>query len=226
MASRSLSVAEHLLDALGERVLEGLARRASGSACRGGSRGACCPRRASSGRRARGGSARWTGSWRPLPRVMSIPSAISSTVGSRPSSCSSAVERLPMRCSVPARFSGTRTMRLCSASACRIAWRIHQTAYEMNLMPLVSSNLCAARMRPRLPSLIRSARRHALVLVLLGDGDDEAQVGAHQLVERFRIGLLDADCASVDLVFAADQRVRADLAEVLIERAFVRLMSS
>src|SRR5207249_7542417 len=58
--------------------------------------------------------------------------------------------------SVPARFSGTRTMRDCSASACRIAWRIHQTAYEMNLMPLVSSNLWAARIRPRLPSLIKS----------------------------------------------------------------------
>src|SRR2546425_525833 len=87
---------------------------------------------------------------------MSIPSAISSTVGSRPSSCSSAEERFPMRCSVPARFNGTRTMRDCSASAWRIAWRIHQTAYEMNLMPLVSSNLCAARIRPRLPSLIKS----------------------------------------------------------------------
>src|SRR5256885_13169964 len=87
---------------------------------------------------------------------MSIPSAISSTVGSRPSSCSSAEERFPMRCSVPARFNGTRTMRDCSASAWRLAWRIHQTAYEMNLLPLVSSNLCAPRIRPRLPSLIKS----------------------------------------------------------------------
>jgi len=60
--------------------------------------------------------------------LMSIPSAISSTVGSRPSSCWSADERFPMRCSVPARLSGTRTMRLCSASAWRIAWRIHHTA--------------------------------------------------------------------------------------------------
>jgi len=49
-------------------------------------------------------------------------------------------------------------MRLCSASAWRMAWRIHHTAYEMNLMPFVSSNLWAARMRPRLPSLMRSAR--------------------------------------------------------------------
>src|SRR6266581_5384412 len=47
-------------------------------------------------------------------------------------------------------------MSIPSASSCRIAWRIHQTAYEMNLMPLVSSNLWAARIRPRLPSLIKS----------------------------------------------------------------------
>src|SRR5436309_5186804 len=87
---------------------------------------------------------------------MSIPSAISSTVGSRPSSCRSEAERLPMRCSVPARFSGTRTMRDCSASACRIFFFKQKTAYEMNLMPLVSSNLWAARIRPRLPSLIKS----------------------------------------------------------------------
>ena len=59
---------------------------------------------------------------------MSIPSAISDGVGSRPSSWSRAEDRLPIRCSVPARLSGTRTMRLCSASAWRIAWRIHQTA--------------------------------------------------------------------------------------------------
>ena len=44
-------------------------------------------------------------------------SAISDGVGSRPSSCSRADERLPIRCSVPARLSGTRTIRLCSASA-------------------------------------------------------------------------------------------------------------
>ena len=60
--------------------------------------------------------------------VMSIPSAISAGVGSRPSSWSSIELCFPMRCSVPARFSGTRTMRLCSARAWRIAWRIHQTA--------------------------------------------------------------------------------------------------
>jgi hypothetical protein len=49
-------------------------------------------------------------------------------------------------------------MRDCSASACRIACRIHHTAYEMNLIPFVSSNLWAARMSPRFPSLMRSER--------------------------------------------------------------------
>jgi hypothetical protein len=67
-----------------------------------------------------------------------------------------AEERRPMRCTAPARLSGTRTMRDCSASACRIACRIHQTAYEMNLIPLVSSNFRAARISPMFPSLIRS----------------------------------------------------------------------
>jgi hypothetical protein len=36
--------------------------------------------------------------------------------------------RLPIRYSVLAWFSGTRTIRLCSAIACRMACRIHQTA--------------------------------------------------------------------------------------------------
>jgi len=58
----------------------------------------------------------------------SSPSASSPTVGSRPSSWTNALERFPIRCSSPARFSGTRTMRDCSANAWRMAWRIHQTA--------------------------------------------------------------------------------------------------
>src|SRR5437773_8103010 len=148
---------------------------------------------------------------------MSIPSAISSTVGSRPSSCSSEAERLPMRCSVPARFNGTRTMRDCSARAWRIAWRIHHTAYEMNLIPFVSSNLWAARIRPRLPSLIRS-ESDTPVLVFLGHGDDEPEVGAHQLVQRLRVALLDP-LGQRHLLLAGDQRTLADLPQVLVERS-------
>ena len=49
-------------------------------------------------------------------------------------------------------------MRDCSARAWSMDWRIHQTAYEMNLNPRVSSNFSAALISPRLPSLIRSGR--------------------------------------------------------------------
>ena len=49
-------------------------------------------------------------------------------------------------------------MRLCSARACKMLWRIHHTAYEMNLKPRVSSNFSAALMSPTFPSLMRSAR--------------------------------------------------------------------
>jgi RNA polymerase sigma factor (sigma-70 family) len=91
-----------------------------------------------------------------IAKGMDISIASSACVASRPSSCSMELAHFPSLCTAPARLSGTRTIRDCSASAWRIACRIHHTAYEMNLMPLVSSNLCAARMRPRLPSLIRS----------------------------------------------------------------------
>jgi hypothetical protein len=36
------------------------------------------------------------------------------------------------------------------------AWRIHQTAYEMNLTPRSGSNFRAAVIKPRFPSPIRS----------------------------------------------------------------------
>src|SRR2546429_310518 len=61
-----------------------------------------------------------------------------------------------MPCCVSSRFSGTSTMRDCSASPCRTAWRLLHTAAEMNFWPLVSSSLLSAPVRPRLPSLIKS----------------------------------------------------------------------
>src|SRR5690606_2886229 len=64
------------------------------------------------------------------------------------------------------------------------------------------------------------AKCDALVLVLLGYGDDEAEVGADELVERFLIA--DADgLGQLHLVLAVEQRVRADLLEVLIEGALI-----
>src|SRR5690606_38794739 len=64
------------------------------------------------------------------------------------------------------------------------------------------------------------AERHALVLVLLGDRHDEAEVRAHQLVERFLIARANL-LRELDLLLALEQRIRADLLEVLIQRAFL-----
>ena len=55
-------------------------------------------------------------------------------------------------------FSGNLTILPCVARACKILCLIHQTAYEINLNPLVSSNLSAALISPRFPSLMRSCR--------------------------------------------------------------------
>ena len=62
----------------------------------------------------------------------------------------------PSRLRSAVRLSGTRTGRPCRAMAACTAWRIHHTAYEMNLTPRSGSNFRAAVMRPRLPSPIRS----------------------------------------------------------------------
>ena len=56
------------------------------------------------------------------------------------------------------RLRGTRTVRPWRASDDRMAWRIHQTAYEMNFTPWSGSNFRAAVSRPTLPSPIRSMR--------------------------------------------------------------------
>ena len=62
-----------------------------------------------------------------------------------------------------------------------IAWRIHHVAYVENLKPLVWSNLSTARIRPRLPSWIRSSSCIPRPRVALGDAHHEAQVGLGQL---------------------------------------------
>src|SRR4029077_7914387 len=87
-----------------------------------------------------------------------VASEISSGVGSRRSVCrrNSAVRTMRDRSAV--RFKGTRTVRPWRASAARIAWRIHHTAYEMNFTPWSGSNFRAAVSRPTLPSPIRSVR--------------------------------------------------------------------
>src|SRR6185312_235862 len=104
--------------------------------------------------------------WRPellnvsdiLSTVVSSMSASSSGDGSRSYSCSSFENALLILLSEPTWFNGKRTMRDCSAIACNMDWRIHQTAYDINLKPLVSSKRFAAFIKPRLPSLIRSPK--------------------------------------------------------------------
>jgi hypothetical protein len=98
-------------------------------------------------------------------------------------------------------------MRDCSASAWRIACRIHQTAYEMNAD------------QAEVPLVDQVGEGDALVLVLLGDGDDEAKVRAHELVERLPFPGADA-LRQADLLIAVDERVRADVAKILVERPF------
>jgi hypothetical protein len=103
--------------------------------------------------------------------------ASSSDDGSRSNSCSSLLNALLILLSDPTWFRGNLTIRDCSASACRIDWRIHQTAYEINLKPRVSSNLLAALINPRFPSLIKSGKTESLVLILFRNRNYESEIG-------------------------------------------------
>jgi len=60
-------------------------------------------------------------------------------------------------------------------------------------------------------------QRHALVLVLLGHRHHEAQVAAHQRFQRVAVAFADSPREPRFLV-AVDQRIRADLAQVLVQR--------
>ena len=71
----------------------------------------------------------WT-SW-----PLDIASAISSTVGSRPSSWSSPRETRISRLIVSTMWTGMRIVRAWSAMARVMAWRIHHVAYVENLKP-------------------------------------------------------------------------------------------
>jgi hypothetical protein len=73
--------------------------------------------------------------------------------------------------------------------------------------------------QPEVALVDQIGQRHALVLVLLGDGDDEAEVRADQLVERFGIARADV-LRETDFLGPIDQRICADLLQVLIEGPF------
>jgi len=88
----------------------------------------------------------------------STSSEISSAVGGLSNFCSKIAYALLILFMDPILLSGSLTILDCSANACKIDCLIHQTAYDINLNPLVSSNLFAALISPRLPSLIRSGR--------------------------------------------------------------------
>ena len=61
------------------------------------------------------------------------------------------------------------------------------------------------------------AEADALVLIFLGDGDDESEVRSDQFVERLLLALPDALGERV-LLLSGEERVCADFLEVLVER--------
>ena len=87
-------------------------------------------------------------------------------------------------------------------------------------MPLVSSNLWAARIRPRLPSLIRSASDTPWFWYFLATETTKRRLLRTSLSSASASP--DADpLRERDLFLLRDQRVLADLAEVLVQRALV-----
>ena len=90
-------------------------------------------------------------------------------------------------------------------------WRIHHVAYVENLNPRRQSNSSTARIRPMLPSWIRSSSGQALALVLAGHGHHQPQVGHDEplagglgladLAARLGDALLGAQAAGAETLF-------------------------
>jgi hypothetical protein len=99
----------------------------------------------------------------------------------------------PILLSFSTTWTGMRIVRALSARARAIAWRIHQVA------------------RPFLDEI---QERQALVAVVLGDRDDQAQVGLDHLLLGVEVAALDA-LGEVDLLLRGQQ---PDLADVLQEQ--------
>ena len=87
----------------------------------------------------------------------------------------------------------------------------------MNLKPRVSSNFSAALIRPRLPSVDEVGQAQTLILILLGYGDHEAQVGFRELFERFLVAFLDS-LGKFHLFLDRDELLLADFLQVLVQR--------
>jgi len=94
----------------------------------------------------------------------------------------------------------------------------------MNFTPCSGSNFRAAvtgsRHQTDVPFLNEVGQRHAAVLVFLRDADDEAQVGAGQLLDRLFVALL-GEGAQLLLTVRCDQLVPTDVAQILVQRALL-----
>ena len=73
---------------------------------------------------------------------------------------------------------------------------------------------------PEVALVDQIGERDSLVLIFLGDGNDEAQVRPDELVERFLVFQADP-LRERNFLFAGDERIDADVTKVLIERPFV-----
>ncbi len=100
----------------------------------------------------------------------------------------------------------------------RLADPPHRVGDELDALGLVE--LVGGADEAEVALVDQIGERDALVLVFLGDRDDEAEVAADQLVERLAVA--DADpLGEADFFLLRNQRVLADLAEVLVERSLV-----
>jgi hypothetical protein len=145
---------------------------------------------------------------------MSIPSAISEGVGSRPSSWSSAEVQRAGAVERHAHDAALLRQRLEDG----LADPPDGVGDELDALGLVE--LVRGPDQAEVALVDQVGERDALVLVLLGDRHHEAQVAADQLVQRFLV--VDADeLGEPDLLFLRDQRIAADLPQVLVERPFI-----
>ena len=84
------------------------------------------------------------------------------------------------------------------------------------MTPTSGSNFRAAVRRPTLPFADQVGERHAAVLVLLGHGNDEAQVARDQFLHRVLVAGADPPREG-DFLLAGEEGRLADLEEILVE---------
>jgi hypothetical protein len=107
---------------------------------------------------------------------------------------------------------------LCQRLENRLADPPHRVRDELDSLRLVELVRGADETEVALVDQI--GERDALILILLGHRHDEPEVRAHQLVQRLLIVHPNALRQS-HLFLTVDQRIDADVTQVLVERAFV-----